>query len=176
MLPRPGSELVRSGEQARSRSSRFEAGLPVMGTADELARELHAARLRDPLSRVGAADSALRWPVYGAPRVHLGASLLRDDGSEASRPWSHDVATHEDEITPDELDATLEDAETLETERPPGGVAVRLYVSVGPATLSELERRAAAAARSSTRLRLMRSARRASGLSESRRIARAPCT
>jgi hypothetical protein len=51
---------------------------------------------------------------------------------------------HEDEITSDELDAALEDAETLDTDRPPGGVGVRLYVSVDPATLNELERRAAA--------------------------------
>ena len=51
---------------------------------------------------------------------------------------------HDEEITSDELDAALEEAETTETERPPGEVQVRLYVSVDPATLNELERRAAA--------------------------------
>lgn len=50
----------------------------------------------------------------------------------------------EEEITSDELDAALEEAETIETEHPTSGVAVRLYVSVDPATLNELERRAAA--------------------------------
>lgn len=47
-------------------------------------------------------------------------------------------------ITSEELDGVLEDAETLETERPSGGVGVRVYVSVDAATLNELERRAAA--------------------------------
>jgi hypothetical protein len=51
---------------------------------------------------------------------------------------------HEDEITSDELGAALEEAETMETERPRSDVEVRLYVSVDPATLNELERRAAA--------------------------------
>jgi hypothetical protein len=35
----------------------------------------------------------------------------------------------EDEITSDELDAALDEAETLETERPPGVVQVQIYVS-----------------------------------------------
>jgi hypothetical protein len=50
----------------------------------------------------------------------------------------------EDEITSEELDGALDEAETLEIERPAGGIEVRLYVSVDPATLNELERRAAA--------------------------------
>lgn len=51
---------------------------------------------------------------------------------------------HDDEITSAELDDLLDDAETLTGERPDGGTTVRLYVTVDPATLHELEARAAA--------------------------------
>ncbi len=50
----------------------------------------------------------------------------------------------DDEITSDELDELLDDAETLSAARAADGTAVRLYVAVDPATLHELEQRAAA--------------------------------
>jgi hypothetical protein len=50
----------------------------------------------------------------------------------------------DDEITSDELDALLDDAETVHAASPEGGAEVRLYVAVDPATLHELEQRAAA--------------------------------
>jgi hypothetical protein len=50
----------------------------------------------------------------------------------------------DDEITSDQLDAVLDEAETLAAEAPEGGAEVRLYVAVDPATLQELEQRAAA--------------------------------
>ena len=49
----------------------------------------------------------------------------------------------DEEITSDELDGLLDDAETLSAKRPLGGTEVRLYVAVDPQTLHELERRAA---------------------------------
>ncbi len=51
---------------------------------------------------------------------------------------------HDDEITSDELDGLLGEAETLHVERPPDGTQVRLYVAVDPETLHELEQRAVA--------------------------------
>lgn len=50
----------------------------------------------------------------------------------------------DDEITSDQLDELLDDAETLSAARVVDGTAVRLYVAVDPATLHELEQRAAA--------------------------------
>jgi len=50
----------------------------------------------------------------------------------------------DEEITSDELDGLLDDAETLSATRPSDGTAVRLYVAVDPQTLHELEQRAAA--------------------------------
>jgi hypothetical protein len=50
----------------------------------------------------------------------------------------------DDEITSDQLDELLDDAETLSAARAVDGTAVRLYVAVDPATLHELEQRAAA--------------------------------
>jgi hypothetical protein len=50
----------------------------------------------------------------------------------------------DDEITSAELDAALEEAETLAANHPSGGVEVRLYVAVDEATLRKLEQRAAA--------------------------------
>lgn len=50
----------------------------------------------------------------------------------------------DDEITSDELDGLIEDAQTLSVASPEGGAEVRLYVAVDPATLHELEQRAAA--------------------------------
>jgi hypothetical protein len=50
----------------------------------------------------------------------------------------------DDEITSDELDAAIDEAQTLDVEAPEGGAEVRLYVAVDPATLQELEQRAAA--------------------------------
>lgn len=55
-----------------------------------------------------------------------------------------DDAQADDEITSAELDAALDKAETLAAKYPPDGVEVRLYVAVDPATLRELEQRAAA--------------------------------
>ena len=54
------------------------------------------------------------------------------------------VMQHDDEITSTELDDLLDDTETLRAERPDDGTEVRLYVTVDPATLHELELRAAA--------------------------------
>jgi hypothetical protein len=52
---------------------------------------------------------------------------------------------HDDEeITSDELDGLLDEAETLSATRPARGTEVRLYVAVDPETLHELEQRAAA--------------------------------
>ena len=51
---------------------------------------------------------------------------------------------HDDEITSDDLDGLLDQAETLSASRPADGTEVRLYVSVDPKTLLELEQRAAA--------------------------------
>jgi hypothetical protein len=51
---------------------------------------------------------------------------------------------HDDEITSDELDGLLGQTETLSATRPADGTEVRLYVSVDPDTLHELEQRAAA--------------------------------
>jgi len=51
---------------------------------------------------------------------------------------------HDEEITSDELDAVLDEAETLSVTRPADGTEVRLYVAVDPRTLHELEQRAAA--------------------------------
>jgi hypothetical protein len=50
----------------------------------------------------------------------------------------------DDEITSDELDALLDDAELVDATRPTDGTEVRLYVSVDAETLHELELRAAA--------------------------------
>jgi hypothetical protein len=50
----------------------------------------------------------------------------------------------DDEITSDEFDVLLDEAETLEAARPATGTEVRLYVSVDAETLHELELRAAA--------------------------------
>jgi hypothetical protein len=50
---------------------------------------------------------------------------------------------HDDEITSDELDGLLDEAETLSAMRPARGTEVRLYVAVDPQTLHELEQRAA---------------------------------
>ena len=56
----------------------------------------------------------------------------------------HDVAVqHDDEITSDELDRLIDEAETLSVEQPAAGTEVRLYVAVDPDTLHELEQRAA---------------------------------
>ena len=51
---------------------------------------------------------------------------------------------HDDEITSDELDELLDEAETLNAKHPEEGTEVRLYVAVDPDTLHELEQRAAA--------------------------------
>jgi hypothetical protein len=50
---------------------------------------------------------------------------------------------HDDEITSDELDRLIDEAETLDVGRPEAGTEVRLYVTVDPDTLHELEQRAA---------------------------------
>ena len=50
---------------------------------------------------------------------------------------------HDDEITSDELDGLLDEAETLSAIRPAHGTKVRLYVAVDPQTLHELEHRSA---------------------------------
>jgi hypothetical protein len=50
---------------------------------------------------------------------------------------------HDDEITSDELDESLGEAETLDVTHPKDGTEVRLYVAVDPDTLHELEQRAA---------------------------------
>jgi hypothetical protein len=59
------------------------------------------------------------------------------------REEHHVVVQHEDEITSAELDELLADAGTLDAPRPESGTEVRLYVSVDPDTLHELEQRAA---------------------------------
>jgi hypothetical protein len=51
---------------------------------------------------------------------------------------------HDDEITSDELDDLLDATETLHVDSATDGTEVRLYVAVDPATLHELEQRAAA--------------------------------
>jgi hypothetical protein len=52
---------------------------------------------------------------------------------------------HDDEeITSDELDGLLDTSETLSADRPASGIEVRLYVTVDPATMRELERKAVA--------------------------------
>ncbi len=50
---------------------------------------------------------------------------------------------HDDEITSDELDELLGEAETLRVDRRADSTEVRLYVAVDPDTLHELEQRAA---------------------------------
>ncbi len=50
----------------------------------------------------------------------------------------------DDEISSDELDALLDEAETVGAASPEGGAEVRLCVAVDPATLHELVHRAAA--------------------------------
>ncbi len=57
---------------------------------------------------------------------------------------------HDEEITSDELDAVLNEAETLSVTRPADGTEVRLYVAVDAHTMQELEQRAAARAPTST--------------------------
>lgn len=47
-----------------------------------------------------------------------------------------------DEITSDDLDAWLDEAETVTAPQPAGGTEVRLWMPVDPETLVELERRA----------------------------------
>lgn len=49
----------------------------------------------------------------------------------------------DDEITSEELDGLLDQAETLRVARPEDGTEVRLYVAVDSETLHELEKRAA---------------------------------
>jgi hypothetical protein len=51
---------------------------------------------------------------------------------------------HDDEITSEELDELLDDAETIHIERPAGETEVRLFVPIDPDTLHELQERAAA--------------------------------
>jgi len=51
---------------------------------------------------------------------------------------------HDDEITSEQLDGLLDDAPTLDTDRPEGQTEVRLTVVVDAETLHELELRAAA--------------------------------
>lgn len=50
----------------------------------------------------------------------------------------------DEEITSDELDGLLDDAESIRVERPAAGTEVRLFVPVDPETLHELQQRAAA--------------------------------
>jgi len=52
---------------------------------------------------------------------------------------------HDDDITSDELDALLDDSETLDAARPSNATEMRLYVAVDSETLQELQQRAAAA-------------------------------
>jgi hypothetical protein len=49
---------------------------------------------------------------------------------------------NDDEITSDELDGLLDEAETLHVAPPDDGTQVRLYITVDPDTLQELEQRA----------------------------------
>jgi hypothetical protein len=51
---------------------------------------------------------------------------------------------HDEEITSDELDGLLDEAETLSVTRPAGATEVRLYVAVDAQTLHELAQRATA--------------------------------
>jgi len=51
---------------------------------------------------------------------------------------------HDDEITSQQLDTLLDEAETLDVTRSEELTEVRLYVAVDPDTLHELEQRAAA--------------------------------
>ncbi len=51
---------------------------------------------------------------------------------------------HDHEITSDELDALIRDAETLDATRPSNATELRLYVAVDSETLQELQQRAAA--------------------------------
>ncbi len=51
---------------------------------------------------------------------------------------------HDEEITSDELDALIDEAEMLSVTQPAGGTEVRLYVAVDRDTLHQLEQRAAA--------------------------------
>ena len=52
---------------------------------------------------------------------------------------------HDEEITSDELDALIGDAETLDAARPSKSTEMRLYVAVDSETLQELQQLAAAA-------------------------------
>ena len=52
---------------------------------------------------------------------------------------------HDDEITSEQLDDLLDDAPTLDVDKPQGETEVRLTVVVDAETLHELELRAAAA-------------------------------
>ena len=52
---------------------------------------------------------------------------------------------HDKEITSDELDALIGDAETLDAARPSNAMEMRLYVAVDSETLQELQQLAAAA-------------------------------
>jgi len=51
---------------------------------------------------------------------------------------------HDDEITSEELDTLLDEAETIDATRAEDPTEVRLYVAVDADTLHELEQRAAA--------------------------------
>lgn len=51
---------------------------------------------------------------------------------------------HDDEITSEELDTLLDEAETIDATRSEDPTEVRLYVAVDADTLHELEQRAAA--------------------------------
>jgi len=51
---------------------------------------------------------------------------------------------HDDEITSEELDSLLDEAPTLDADRPEGQAEIRLTVVVDAETLHELELRAAA--------------------------------
>ena len=62
-----------------------------------------------------------------------------------SRMGQHDVGMpRDDEITSEELDGLLDEAETLHVAHAAEATQVRLYVAVDPDTLQELEQRAAA--------------------------------
>jgi hypothetical protein len=50
---------------------------------------------------------------------------------------------HDDEITSDQLDGLLDEAETLPADRPTGPTQMRLYIAVDEHTLRALEQRAA---------------------------------
>ncbi len=51
---------------------------------------------------------------------------------------------HDEEITSDELDALLDDSETLDAPPPSNATEMRLYVTVDSETLHELQQRAVA--------------------------------